>query len=76
MLSWVRRSSSTARISIDPKRLHPEIQGERRRELDGSVDRRRRIMDRMVQGYACPHPSWVQAIVTTETEDDEPLGTA
>ena len=40
-------------------RINPEIQQERRRELEGSLERRRKIMDRMTQGYACPHPSWV-----------------
>ena len=63
MLSWVKRAfRSEPVIYVDPKRINPEIQAERRRELYGSVGRRRRIMDRMMQGYACTHPSWIQEI--------------
>jgi hypothetical protein len=61
MLSWVKRAfGSEPAIYVDPKRINPEIQAERRRELYGSVGRRRKIMDRMMQGYACAHPSWIQ----------------
>jgi len=61
MLTWVRWAfGSEPQLFIDLKRVNPEIQAERRRELYGSIDRRRKIMDRMLQGYACPHPSWVQ----------------
>ncbi len=63
MLSWVRRAfGSEPAIYVDPKRINPEILAERRRELYGNVGRRRRIMDRMMQGYACTHPSWIQEI--------------
>jgi hypothetical protein len=60
MLSWVMRAfGSEPQLFVDHKRINPEIQQERRRELDGSLERRRKIMDRMTQGYACQHPSWV-----------------
>ena len=72
MLSWVRWALGSApQIFVDPKRINPEIQAERRRELDGSVGRRRRIMDRMIQGYACPHPSWVQEHAVRRSGQDE-----
>jgi hypothetical protein len=73
MLSWVRWALGSAppRLFVDPKRINPEIQAERRRELEGSVGRRRRIMDRMVQGYACPHPSWLQEHPVNARAEDE-----
>jgi hypothetical protein len=61
MLSWVKRAFvSEPVIYVDAKRINPEIQAERRRELYGSLGQRRKIMDRMMQGYACTHPSWIQ----------------
>jgi hypothetical protein len=61
MLNWVKRAlGSKPQMFVDPKRINPEIQAERRRELYENVGRRRRIMDRMIQGYACTHPSWIQ----------------
>jgi hypothetical protein len=72
MLSWMRWAlASPPQIFVDPRRINPEIQAERRRELYGSVARRRRIMDRMVQGYACRHPSWLQEQASTFDVDDE-----
>ncbi len=63
MLSWVKKAfGSEPAIYVDPKRINPEILAERRRELYGNVGRRRRIMDRMMQGYACTHPSWIQEV--------------
>ncbi len=63
MLSWVKRAfGSEPVIYVDAKRINPEIQAERRRELYGNVGRRRKIMDRMMQGYGCTHPSWIQEI--------------
>ena len=63
MLSWVRKAfGAEPAIFVDPKRINPEILAERRRELYGNVGRRRKIMDRMMQGYACTHPSWIQEI--------------
>lgn len=78
MLSWVKRAlgSSPPQMFIDAKRINPEIQAERRRELDGSMARRRKIMDRMAQGYACPHPSWFQEHRGPEREDESHLVTA
>jgi hypothetical protein len=76
MLSWVKRAfGSEPVIYVDPKRINPEILAERRRELYGSVGRRRKIMDRMMQGYACPHPSWIQEMARQSTppaEDRKP----
>jgi len=73
MLSWVKRAlGSRPQIYLDPKRINPEIQAERRRELYGSVGRRRKIMDRMIQGYACTHPSWVQELAAKANEDRKP----
>jgi hypothetical protein len=61
MLSWMKRAFGVEQqLFVDHKRINPEIQAERRRELEGSFDRRRKIMDRMTLGYACPHPSWIQ----------------
>jgi hypothetical protein len=61
MLSWMKRAfGGEQQLFVDHKRINPEIQAERRRELEGSFDRRRKIMDRMTLGYACPHPSWIQ----------------
>jgi len=72
MLSWVKRAlGSKPLMYVDPKRINPEIQAERRRELYGSVGRRRKIMDRMIQGYACTHPSWIQEVAKA-TEDRNP----
>jgi hypothetical protein len=63
MLSWVKKAfGSEPVIYVDPKRINPEIQAERRRELYENAGRRRKIMDRMMQGYACTHPSWIQEI--------------
>ena len=63
MLSWVKKAFGFERvIYVDAKRINPEIQAERRRELYGNVGRRLKIMDRMMQGYACTHPSWIQEI--------------
>ena len=63
MLSWVKRAfGSEPAIYVDAKRINPEVQAERRRELYRNVGRRRKIMDRMMQGYACTHPSWIQEI--------------
>ena len=76
MLSWVKRTfGSGPAIYVDPKRINPEIQAERRRELDGNLGRRRKIMDRMMQGYACTHPSWIQEIARKSAppaEDHKP----
>ena len=73
MLRWVKRALGSAppQIFVDHKRINPEIQAERRQELYGSVGRRRKIMDRMIQGYACPHPSWVQDLVAKPQEEDK-----
>lgn len=72
MLSWVKRAlGSRPAMYVDPKRINPEIQAERRRELYGSVGRRRKIMDRMIQGYACTHPSWIQELANRD-EDRNP----
>jgi hypothetical protein len=57
---------------VDPKRINPEIQAERRRELYGSVGRRRKIMDRMLQGYACTHPSWIEECASRTTDGRKP----
>lgn len=76
MPGWVNWPlDSKPQLFIDPKRINPEIQAERRRELDGSVARRRKIMDRMIQGYDCPHPSWIAEAMAHSREDDE-LATA
>ncbi|HSD29190.1 MAG TPA: hypothetical protein VLL75_17950 [Vicinamibacteria bacterium] len=73
MLSWVKWAfSSKPQIFVDAKRINPEIQAERRRELYGSMGRRRKIMDRMMQGYACTHPSWIQEMTTRDSEGDKP----
>jgi hypothetical protein len=73
MLNWVRWAlGSEPQIFVDAKRINPEIQAERRRELYGSVGRRRRIMDRMIQGYACTHPSWIQEMAAKDSEGDKP----
>jgi hypothetical protein len=73
MLSWVKWAlRSEPQLFVDAKRINPEIQAERRRELQGSLARRRKIMDRMVQGYACQHPSWIQDAGARVPEDDEP----
>jgi hypothetical protein len=75
MLSWVKWAlRGEPQIFVDPKRINPEIQAERRRELYDNVGRRRKIMDRMIQGYACTHPSWIQeaAARSREREDDKP----
>ena len=73
MLSWVKRAfGSEPQIYVDHKRINPEIQAERRQELYGSVGRRRRIMDRMIQGYACTHPSWVQELAPKSAEGHKP----
>jgi hypothetical protein len=76
MLSWVKRSFGFEPVLyVDAKRINPEILAERRRELYGNLDRRRRIMDRMMQGYACTHPCWTQEIAqksATATEDHKP----
>ena len=65
MVSWVKWAFvSKPALYVDAKRINPEILAERRRELYGDVSQRRRIMDRMMQGYACTHPSWIQEIVT------------
>jgi len=73
MLSWVRWAlGSEPQIFVDAKRINPEIQAERRRELYGNVGRRRRIMDRMIQGYACTHPSWIQEMAAKDSEGDKP----
>jgi hypothetical protein len=73
MLSWVKWAlGSTPQIYLDPKRINLEIQAERRRELYENVGRRRKIMDRMILGYACTHPSWVQELAAKATEDDKP----
>jgi hypothetical protein len=76
MLNWVRRAfGSEPVIYVDPKRINPEIQAERRRELYGNLGRRRMIMDRMMQGYACTHPSWIQEMVRSSApaaEDHKP----
>jgi hypothetical protein len=72
MLSWVKKAfGSEPVIYVDPKRINPEIQAERRRELYGNVGRRRKIMDRMMQGYACPHPSWIQEIAKSAVSADD-----
>jgi len=76
MLSWGKWPlDSKPKLFIDPKRINPEIQAERRRELEGSVARRRKIMDRMLQGYDCPHPSWIDEAMASARADDE-LATA
>ena len=76
MLSWVKKAFGyEPTIYVDAKRINPEIQAERRRELDGSLGRRRKIMDRMMQGYACTHPSWIQEIACASAplaEDPKP----
>jgi hypothetical protein len=73
MLSWVKWAmGSRPEIYVDPKRINPEIQAERRRELYGSVGRRRKIMDRMLQGYACTHPSWIQELASKTDESRKP----
>jgi hypothetical protein len=74
MLSWVRWAFGAApqQLFVDAKRINPEIHAERRKELDGNVGRRRRIMDRMIQGYACPHPSWVQEHAVRRREEEKP----
>ncbi len=73
MLSWVRWAFGAAppQLFVDAKRINPEILAERRKELYGSMGRRRKIMDRMVQGYACPHPSWLQENVVKPREEDK-----
>ena len=77
MLSWVKRAfGSEPVIYVDAKRINPEIQAERRRELYGSVGQRRKIMERMMQGYACTHPSWIQEIAqksAVASEDHNPV---
>jgi hypothetical protein len=74
MLGWVIRTfGSEPQLFVDHKRINPEIQRERRRELEGSLERRRKIMDRMIQGYACPHPSWVTERVAEGQEPPKPL---
>ena len=74
MLSWVKKTlGSEPQLFIDHKRINPEIQRERRRELDGSLERRRRIMDRMILGYSCKHPSWVADRVTQTQQDPKRL---
>jgi len=73
MLSWVKWAlGSKPAMYVDPKRINPEIQAERRRELYGSVGRRRKIVDRMIQGYACIHPSWIQEIAARDDADHKP----
>ncbi len=73
MLSWVKWALGSKReIYLDPKRINPEIQAERRRELYGSMGMRRKIMDRMIQGYACTHPSWVQELAARNDEGRKP----
>jgi len=73
MLSWVKRAlGSEPQIYVDAKRINPEIQAERRRELYGNMGRRRKIMDRMIQGYACTHPSWIQEFAANSAEDRKP----
>ncbi len=73
MLIWVRWALGAAppQLFVDPTRINPAIQAERRRELDGSVGRRRKIMDRMIQGYACPHPSWLQEHAVAAQKEGE-----
>jgi hypothetical protein len=73
MLSWVKWAlGSKPEMYVDPKRINPEIQAERRRELYGNMGRRRKIMDRMVQGYACAHPSWIQELAARDDADRKP----
>ncbi len=77
MLSWVKRAfGSEPVIYVDAKRINPEILAERRRELYGNVGLRRKIMDRMMQGYACTHPSWIQEFAQKSGAEDHKPGLA
>ena len=74
MLSWVKKTlGSEPQLFVDHKRINPEIQKERRSELDGSLERRRKIMDRMTQGYSCTHPSWVEMRLEEPKQDSRRL---
>ena len=77
MVGWVKWAFvSEPALYVDAKRINPEILAERRRELDGDLSQRRRIMDRMMQGYACTHPSWIQEIARKSAAEDHTPGLA